>query len=401
MTVAREERTAGAESPSLRSHTASAAGVNQGAKRVLIVCMLDQYSNGVRPVEIERFLRKRGYDAHLANTFYLSRASSNKGSLTSKLPRPGFRRVALYAIEAASLLFTRRWELGRRHLSYYLLRADCRVRRSLLASLLPLDDFDLVICETPHDAELLTVRTVAQTLYDCPTPWADEIYFEGRLTERQHAKLRQWEVALLESVDFLTFWWESYARYAVERYGISGRNLITLNHGCTPQPRRAEFDNPPRVVYLGSLGGKLGGKSLDLPLLSRLSKLYPHIDVYGGPPPDPALGLNYLGYATPAVLQQYQLGLITSTEDELRLYGFSAKHPQYLAYGLPVLVPAARRHLDLLRGSVPYEEQTFLAVVDALSKEDEWRRMSDEAYAQAQRLAWDETLRPLEALLSR
>jgi hypothetical protein len=368
---------------------------SRGAKRVLIVCMLDGFANSVRGPEIERFLRERGHDVRLVDTYSLSRASSNRPSLAGYFPRLGLRRGALYAIEATSLLFTRRWEFGRRHLSYYLLLADCRVRRSLLASLLPLDEFDLVICETPHDAELLTVPTSARTFYDCPTPWADELYSDQRLTERQHARLRRWETALFESVDHLAFHWESYARYAVERYGISGRNLVTLNWGCKPAAKRAQFSSPLRIVYLGSLGGR----SLDLLLLSRLSKMYPHIDVYGGPRPDPALGLNYLGYAPPSILQQYQLGLVTSRENEIRAYGFSAKHPQYLAYGLPVLAPAARRYLELLRGSVPYEEETFLAVVDALMDEDEWRRMSDEAYAQAQRLAWDETLRPLEALL--
>ncbi len=355
----------------------------------------DRYANGVRPIEIARFLRKRGHDLRLVDTYYLSRASSQEGSFRNKLPALGPSRFALYAIEAASRLFTRNWEFGRRHLSYYLLRADCRVRRSLLASLLPLNEFDLIVCETPHDAEILTVPTSARTLYDCPTPWADELYFEGRLTERQHRKLRRREAALFESVDYLGFHWESYARYAVERYSISGRNLVTLNWGCTPVVNRARFGNPARIVYLGSLGGR----SIDLPLLSRLTKVYPNIDVYGGPPPDPALGLNYIGYAEPSVLQGYQLGLITSRPDELRMYGFSAKHPQYLAYGLPVLVPKSRRDLDLLRGSVTYDEQTFRAVVDTLSKEEEWKRISDDAYAQAQRLTWDETLRSLQTLL--
>jgi hypothetical protein len=375
-------------------------GVDAGSesietRRVLIVCVLDGYANSVRPVEIEQFLRRRGHDVHLVDTFSLSRASSNRPSFAGYLPAPGLRRAALYAIEAASLLLSRRWKVGRRHLTYYLRRAECRIRCSLLASLLPLDDFDLVICETPHDAELLTLPTAAHTLYDCPTPWADELYTDGRLTARQRTKLRRWETRIFESADYLAFHWESYARYAVDHYGISGRNLVTLNWGCNPAEERAEFDNPLRIVYLGSLGGR----SLDLPLLSRLSKMYPHIDVYGGPPPDPALGLNYLGYAHPSVLAQYQLGLITSEVNEIRVYGFSAKHPQYLAYGLPVLVPAARRYLELLRGSVPYDEQTFLEIVQGLSDEEEWRRLSDEAYAQAQRLNWDETLRSLEVLL--
>ena len=290
---------------------------------------------------------------------------------------------------------TRRWKFGRRRLSYYAFVADYRLRRSLLRTTLPLDDFDAVICEHPHDAGLLTTRTSARTFYDCPDPYADEMYCEGKLTDAQHRKLRQLETELFETVDGLSFSWESYARYALEHYGISGRNLRQLNWGCNPASERAEFADPPRIIYLGSLSSQY----INLPLLSRLSRLYPHIDVYGGPPPDPALRLNYKGWAPPTILQEYQMGLITTSKDELRRDGFSAKHLDYIAYGLPVLVPAWRRHLDLLRGSVPYEEDTFASVVAGLSDEREWRRMSDEAYAQAQRLTWDQTLQPLEGWL--
>jgi hypothetical protein len=365
------------------------------AKRVLLVCQSDGYANGVKPAGIERFLRERGHEVQVANTYYLSRASTDPGSVARKLPRPGLRRLAAYAVEAGSLLFTRRWAFGRRHLSYYAFLADYRLRRSLLSSSLPLDEFDLVICEHPHDAGLLTAPTSARTFYDCPDPFADEMYCEGRLTERQHRKLRRLETELFERVDALSFSWESYARYALEHYGISGRNLRQLNWGCTPAAERAEFVDPPRVVYIGSLSSRY----INLPLLSRLTRLYPHIDVYGGPPPDPSLGLNYLGWAPPTVLQRYQLGLITTSHDELRKDGFSAKHLDYIAYGLPVLVPAWRRHMDLLRGSVAYDEDTFTSVMAALSEPAEWQRMSDEAYAQARRLTWDETLRPLQELL--
>ena len=158
---------------------------------------------------------------------------------------------------------------------------------------------------------------------------------------------------------------------------------------------RAAFASPPRVAYIGSLSSRF----IDLPLLGRLSALYPHIDVYGGPPPDPALGINYRGWAPPTVLRDYQLGLITCTKDEIRRDGFSAKHLDYISYGLPVLVPAWRRHLDLLRGSVTYEEETFVARIEALSDETAWRAQSEEAYAQAERLTWDKTLSPLLELL--
>jgi hypothetical protein len=351
-------------------------------KRVLIICQLDQYANGVRPVEIQRFLQRCGHEVRLVDTYFLSKTRSAAA-------------FALLAVGVAWSFIINRSKFGRHYLSYYVLVANVRLRRRILRSLVRLDEFDLIICETSLDAGVLTVPTSARTLLDSPTPWADEMFFERQLTKRQHAKLRRLETDIFESVDFLAFHWETYARYAADHYGITGRNLITLNWGCTPAAKRAEFSGSPRIVYLGSLSSMF----IDLPLLSRLTELYPHIDVYGGPPPNPALGLNYLGYASQTVLQQYQLGLITCTQDQLRRNGFSAKHPEYLAYGLPVLVPAWRRHLELLQGSVPYDEQTFLAAIDTLSDEDEWRRVSDEAYAQAERLAWNKTLRPLESLL--
>ena len=376
------------------SSPVNASKRNGRRSRVLLVAQLDGFANGVKPAAVEQFLRDQGADVDVVDTYFLSRASTRAGSPATKLPRPGLRRLAIYAVEAAGV-FTRRLPSTRRRLSYYVVLADYRLRRSLLASRLPLDEYDLVVCEHPQDAGLLSVETSAQTFYDCPNPWADELYYEGRLTERQRHKLRRLETALFEHVDGLSFSWESYARYAAKHYGISGRNLKQLNWGCTPSKERAAFASPPRVVYIGSLSSRF----IDLPLLGRLSALYPHIDVYGGPPPDPALGINYRGWAPPTVLRDYQFGLITCTKDEIRRDGFSAKHLDYISYGLPVLVPAWRRHLDLLRGSVTYEEETFVARIEALSDETAWRAQSDEAYAQAERLTWDKTLSPLLELL--
>jgi len=363
-------------------------------KRVLLVAQVDGYANGVKPTAVDRYLRDEGHDVEFVNSYYVSRASAKRGSLGNKLPRPGARRLGVYLLEAATVL-VRRWPFGRRRLSYYLHVADYQLRRSLLRSVLRPDDFDVVICEHPQDAGLLTTRTSARTFYDCPDPYADELYDEGKLTKRQHAKFRKLEIDLFETVDGLSFSWESYARYALAHYKISGSNFRQLNWGCTPVDERARYTAPPRIIYLGSLSSQY----INLPLLSRLTKLYPHIDVYGGPEPDPSLELNYKGWAAPTILGEYQFGLITCTKDELRRDGFSAKHLDYISYGLPVLVPVWRRHMELLRGSIPYDEDDFASVVEAFSTEEAWRRKSDEAYAQAEALTWEKTLSPLGAFL--
>jgi len=368
-----------------------------GPKRVAVVWQPDRFANGIKPLEIERFLRERGHEVTLVDTNRLSRSTRWPEALGGRLPSARPRRFALYLNDVAAAVI-RRTGIGRGRLTYYTMRGDFRLRRALLRSVLRPDDFDLVICEEPYDAGVLTVPASACTLYDCPCPWADELYYEGWLTRRQHAQLRRLETEVFERVDHLAFHWESYARYAVEQYGISGDNLLRLDFGCTPAQRRAEFADPPRIVYMGNLSARFNNPEL----LVRLARLYPHIDVYGGPPPDPALGLNYRGYSpTPEVLADYQLGLVTCSTDPLRRQGFSSKHTLYLSYGLPVLVPDWRRHLDLLQGSLTYNEQTFRSVVEDLHDESRWRKLSDEAYAQAQRLEWDRTLQPLEDLLER
>ncbi|MGY1618367.1 hypothetical protein ACI797_16630 [Geodermatophilus sp. SYSU D00691] len=374
----------------------STGGRHDGGKRVAVICQPDRFANGIKPFEIQRFLRERGHEVTLVDTNRLSRSTRWPRAFGGRLPsgRPG--AFALYLNDVAAAV-VRRTGIARGRLTYYTARADVRLRRARLRSVLRLDDFDLVICEEPYDAGVLTTPTSARTLYDCPCPWADELYFEGLLTRRQHARLRRTETELFERVDHLAFHWESYARYAAEEYGLSGANLMRLDFGCTPSTRRAAFADPPRIVYMGNLSARFNNPEL----LVRLAREYPHIDVYGGPPPDPALGLNYRGYTpTPEVLADYQLGLVTCSTDPLRRQGFSSKHTLYLSYGLPVLVPAWRRHLDLLQGSVTYDEHGFRSVVDGLHDELRWRTLSDQAHAQAQRLAWDRTLQPLADLLA-
>jgi hypothetical protein len=365
------------------------------AARIVVVCQLDGFANGMKPGEIARFLRARGHDVQLVDTYRLSRASADPARrVLSRLPGPRPLLWGLYGVEAAGVLARRIG--GRSFLSYSLLTADFRLRRRILRSTLSLEGVDLLICETPHDAGVLLDAGTALRLYDCPTPWADELLYEGRLSRRQHARLRELETRLFETVDRLSFHWESYARYAVEHYGISGDNLLTLNWGCEPKAGRAAPATPARVVYLGSLSSRF----IDLPLLGRLTQAYPDLDVYGGPAPDPALGLRYRGYADPALLREYQFGVITCTADPLRRDGFSAKHLEYISYGLPVLVPSWRRNIPPIGGSLPYDEDTFAAVVARHSEPDAWQRASDEAYAQAEQLTWDRTLAPLETLLT-
>ena len=129
-----------------------------------------------------------------------------------------------------------------------------------------------------------------------------------------------------------------------------------------------------------------------------MSRQYP-IDVYGGPPPDEKLGLNYLGYAAPDVLEEYQFGLITITDDDLRREGFSAKHLEYVSYGLPVLCPEWRQDHRLAQVTIPFNETNFLAQVRRYSDPDAWQEIHEHSVRTASDLSWERQLRPLDDII--
>lgn len=58
-----------------------------GTRHVLVICQLDAYANGVKPVEIQRFLRQRGHDVHLVDTYHLSRSKGGPARFAGRPSR--------------------------------------------------------------------------------------------------------------------------------------------------------------------------------------------------------------------------------------------------------------------------------------------------------------------------
>jgi len=332
-----------------------------------IICSLDGMSNSVRPTEIRRFLETRGHDVTFINT------------LSPSIITPWFHKRK----RLREMLFGT--------LSLPELMA---MRASALEKRLKTHNFDVLICEVALDSYVLTKNLGCLKIYDCPTPLTDEMRHTPGFPRREAERLRAMELETYKAVDFLTFYWETYVNY-VRRNVYDGPNLFTMNYGCHPSPKRATFSQPARIVYMGFLGGYW----VNWDLLSHLAASTPNLDVYGAPESEHTKRLNYKGYASSDILADYQFGLITITKDELRREGFSAKHIEYIAYGLPVLIPEWRNHLELIGGSIPYNEDNFLQQVERYSDQAEWQAKSDEAYEQAKRLDWDITLRPLEKII--
>jgi hypothetical protein len=338
-------------------------------KKILIICAPDGFSNSVRPSNIKAYLEDKGHEVELLGIL---------GGHDSKRWKEFARKVTPRVV----------WQYG----SYVLLRARARRLQQIIRKKRP----DILICETHVGAYVLTKKLPCITVYDAPTPLADELYFGEQLSRNLYALYRRMELEVFNSVDFLSFYWESYSDYIKKRYAgrYTGENMLVLNWGCAQRPRHATFKRPARIVYLGHLGGYW----INLPLLAALSEQYP-IDVYGEPPPDEKWGLNYRGYAHPDVLTEYQFGLITITNDELRREGFSAKHLEYVSYGLPVLCPEWRDDRRLADVTIPFNEANFLAQIDRFSEPEAWHAKHTKCVETAEALSWERQLRPLDAVV--
>lgn len=332
-------------------------------------------ANLVRPLEVRRFLRARGHQVVCIDLLQLSHGRYLR-----------FREVVAGAMGRAGL-----------HVDNNLTGTIRGWADVIQRKVLDGDRYDAVICGSYIHSYVLTRDLPCVKIYDCPTPAVDELEFSGEFGPEAISEMRDMEIEIYRAADHVLFHWRTYEDYVREHW-YDGPNLTTLAYGCHPKEGRARFASPPTAVYLGYLGGYWS----DLNLLSTLtaSGVCP-IHVWGFPNPDKGLGLDYRGFARDTqVMRDYQMGVVTCTRDPLRRRGFSAKHLEYISYGLPVLAPEWREGLDLIKGSVPYGEETFGQAVEGLSDEDQWTRMSDMAYEQAKELSWDRTLAGLERMVA-
>jgi len=366
--------------------------------KVLVICSTDEFANGVKPGELEKYLRARGCQVDIYSGAYLSRVG--KKGLAGVLPRPEPRHLALYFVELIAavvdvpgrkLLKGSSWTVTK----WSFMKPVMQLRGAILQKELEHAGYDMIICEHGWDIAFVAGKRLAKTqILDLPVPGAEEIYYGDHVSRRNYRALRDYEVGLYAKADRVGFHWHTYADY-VKKEKYNGQNFIDIGYGVSLPGKRAEHSAEPRIAFLGWLGGYW----INRPLLARLCKVYPHIDVYGGPSFD-ELGDSYKGYApTTDVLADYQFGLITLRDDPLRRHGFSSKQLRYYSYGLPVLSPSWHRDDVLDEAALLYDEESFLRLIHENSGKQKWTELSDKAYDIAQRHDWENVLRPLDSFL--
>jgi hypothetical protein len=365
--------------------------------RVALIERADMFANSVKPRALAEHLRERGFEVRVVESNTLGRVGER--GVARCLPRPTMRSLRLYGHEAmwaVSRRLLRYWDSRfTRHLNGMCVVSVMLCRGDLLARDLRDATFDVLICDSGLDQAVVLHRVATKQLLDLPSPWGEELRFANQLSPRSHRRLKDLEERCLSTSDRVSFHWRTYERYVRENYRADVR-WLDCSYGVTKKRVRARFSDRPRVVFLGFLRGAW----VNLPLLERLSGLYP-VDVWGGPPPPKGTNVRYLGYAaTLDVLADYQIGLVTISDDPLRRLSFSSKQLEYFSYGLPVLVPAWRSDDTLAPGSLPYTEETFLSQVAALAERETWEATSAAALDLASQLSWESALTPLMEFLS-
>lgn len=362
-------------------------------KRALILCSLDGYANSVKPKKLKEFLERSGYEVTLQETTKLSRFGTGKlGSYVPSFHVLGFK---LYLLETLHLFaYFQSSKRVRKTLLSFAWQKILETRAVLLQRAIPKNYYDILICENNYDEGIVLDRVAKIQILDLPTPFAEELLYGDEISEKSYRKLSAYECVVYGKADYVSFHWYSYSAFVRENK-YKGTNFLDLGYGIDARKKKARFSANPKIVFLGYLGGYWSNPEM----LEELTKLYPGIDVYGGPEV-PGLKVNFKGYTkTSDVLADYQFGLVTITDDQLRRIGFSAKHLDYLSYGLPVLTPEWRKDFVLEAGSIYFTVENFLSQIKEYSSKEKWEEKSKAALNIAHTLNWDKVLQPLQTVL--
>lgn len=362
----------------------------------MLIARSDMFANSVKPRVLAEHLGSLGFDVRVIESVALGRAGGS--GIWRWFPSLRARSLVLYfwdGLQAISRTILHHWSSrATRFINGVCLLWVMNGRGRFLAHTLASESFDLLICESGLDQAVVLHRVASTQLLDLPCPFGDELLFSGKLSAESHRRMRDLEERCLSASDRVSFHWHTYESYVRQNYRANV-GWLDCSYGVTKKNVRARFAREPKVVFLGSLEGAW----VNVELLERLSERYV-IDVWGGPAPRRHRGLRYRGYApTLDILAEYQIGLVTISDDPLRRLSFSSKQLEYFSYGLPVLVPAWRSDELLASGSLPYTEETFVDQVAILSDGAVWQAKSSRALELAGEFSWDAALRPLTELL--
>ncbi len=352
---------------------------------ITIVNHQDLGANGERLQAFYNFLRHRHYFVQTLNSqFEFEKVTASKKYLI----------IYGYPLLKYKILkfFHDRLKLDQ---SSKIILQALRLRGNIIHRLLTKNKSSLAILQYPEDMLTVLKKRNYQTLYDSPTIYFRELELSQLYSQTTISVIRNLETQVYKNSDFVSFHWYSFFELA-KKYHLKINHPLVLNWGCSSPPQMSKNHklSPQKIIHLG----KLNSYWVNPKLLQHLSQTA-NVDIYSYENPDPQMYpnlKNFQGYLSSLQqLYQYQFGLITLSQDDLRSHGFSAKYPLYLSFGLPVFCPEWRQDNFFKEATIYYNEKNFEKQLKKYSLKENWLKKHHAALKISQYLNWDTTLIPL------
>jgi hypothetical protein len=233
-----------------------------------------------------------------------------------------------------------------------------------------------------------------KVILDLPTIYSEEIKLKNAYPQYIIDKIVSLENRAYQQSDRLCFHWYSFLNLA-QKMNKKISHPFVLNWGCDQKRHITNFSNNPKIIYLGNLNSYW----INSNLLESVNLNSPiPLKIFSYEKPNPTLytiisNVNYMKSLDK--LSDYQFGLITLINDNLRDNGFSAKYLNYIEHGIPVLCPDWRKDKLLKAASIYYNEQNISKQIKKYNTPKLWIKKHKAALNIAKKLEWNNTLKQL------
>lgn len=352
---------------------------------IFMVNYLDGTANQERLLEVSNFIKKNGFETEIIDSQILFEKNINNLSGLFICP------ILFIKYRLSRFLF---FKFRFSQLKPYLFYEEIILRGKFIKNYLNRNRAIIAISQYPKDFTCGLGRKKFKLILDIPTIYSEEIKTDNKLTTYLLKKIEKIEKKVFEQGNYVSFHWYSFLNFSKTINKKPDRNFV-LNWGCHSSKNITTFNKNPKIVYMGNLNSRWINYEL---LESIQNESINPIDIYSYEKPDKSNyhSLKHKGFLKDInKISNYQFGLITFTDDDLRNNGFSAKHLTYLSYGLPVLCPEWRKDKLLEPATIYYSHKNFNQQIKKYSQKKNWDKKHLAAIKLAKELNWSQTLKPI------
>lgn len=352
---------------------------------IFIINNLDHGANEERTVAVSNFLKQKSFSVNIIDSKKLVIQNINNLVNFFRYPLIYFK-YRLFRILISKLKISK----FKPHLLYW----QMIFRGKLIKNYLIKNHAKIVISQYSEDIFCALNPKPYKIILDIPTIFSEEIKFKYPKNKKIINKIEKLEKNIFRQNNSICFHWYSFLNLA-KKINKKPKNDFILNWGCSLQKQTAKFENNAKIIYLGNLNDPW----INSPLLESIQQnsIIP-LDIYSYEKPNKKIykKLETNGFMKNLKnISNYQFGLLTFTDDQLRNNGFSAKHLMYLSFGLPVLCPEWRKDKLLAPATIYYNQKNFNQEIKKYSLKKNWLKKHHAALKIAKKMQWSKNLIPL------